>query len=62
MRVEAIQRTDLASPAEEHPMATRPGGAPAFGAATDVTPKFVSPADSPARWSAAHGGQAFFAY
>ena len=43
-------------------MATRPGGAPAFGAATDVTPKFVSPADSPARWSAAHGGQAFFAY
>ena len=43
-------------------MATRPGGAPAFGAATDVTPKFVSPADSAARWSAAHSGQAFFAY
>jgi transposase len=34
----------------------------AFGAATDVTPKFVSPADPAARWTGAHGGQAFFAY
>ena len=34
----------------------------AFGAATDVVPKFVSPADPAARWTAAHGGQAFFAY
>jgi len=34
----------------------------AFGAATGVTPKFVSPADPTARWTGAHGGQAFFAY
>src|SRR5882762_3211991 len=34
----------------------------AFGAATDVVPKFVSPADPAARWTDAHGGQAFFAY
>ena len=34
----------------------------AFGAATDVVPKFVSPADPVARWTGAHGGQAFFAY
>src|ERR1700689_5800493 len=34
----------------------------AFGAATDVVPKFVSPADRAARWTGAHGGQAFFAY
>ncbi|BAE52108.1 Transposase and inactivated derivative [Paramagnetospirillum magneticum AMB-1] len=34
----------------------------AFGAASEVTPKFVSPADPAARWTAAHGGQAFFAY
>ena len=33
-----------------------------FGAATEVTPKFVSPADPAARWTGAHGGQAFFAY
>ena len=34
----------------------------AFGAATDVVPKFVSPVDPAARWTGAHGGQAFFAY
>jgi hypothetical protein len=34
----------------------------AFGAATEVMPKFVSPADPAARWMGAHGGQAFFAY
>ena len=34
----------------------------AFGAATEVTPKYLSPADPAARWTAAHGGQAFFAY
>ena len=34
----------------------------AFGAATEVTPKFVSPADPAALWTGAHGGQAFFAY
>jgi IS5 family transposase len=34
----------------------------AFGAATAVTPKFISPADPAARWTGARGGQAFFAY
>jgi transposase len=34
----------------------------AFGGATEVTPKFLSPADPAARWTGAHGGQAFFAY
>ena len=34
----------------------------AFGAATEVTPKFISPADPAARWTCAHGGQAFCAY
>src|SRR5207249_2536782 len=34
----------------------------AFGAATEVTPTFVSPADPAARWTGAYGGQAFFAY
>jgi transposase len=34
----------------------------AFGVATDVPPKFISPADPAARWTGAHGGQAFFAY
>lgn len=34
----------------------------AFGAATPVTPKFVSPSDPAARWTGAHGGPAFFAY
>jgi transposase len=34
----------------------------AFGAATEVTPKFISPADPAARWTGAQGGQAFFAY
>ena len=33
----------------------------AFGAATEVTPKFISPADPAARWTGAHRGQAFFA-
>lgn len=34
----------------------------AFGAASEVTPKYLSPADPAARWTGAHGGQAFFAY
>ena len=34
----------------------------AFGAATEVVPRFISPADPAARWTSAHGGQAFFAY
>jgi hypothetical protein len=32
----------------------------AFGAATEVTPKLVSPSDAAARSTGAHGGQAFF--
>jgi hypothetical protein len=28
----------------------------AFGAATEVTPNFVSPSDPAARWTTAHGG------
>src|SRR6516162_1729950 len=34
----------------------------AFGAASEIIPKFISPADPAARWTGAHGGQAFFAY
>jgi transposase len=34
----------------------------AFGGATEVIPKFISPADPAARWTSAHGGLAFFAY
>jgi hypothetical protein len=34
----------------------------AFGAATEIVPKFISPAHPVARWIGAHGGQAFFAY
>jgi hypothetical protein len=34
----------------------------AFGVATEVTPKFVSPSDPAARWTGAHSGQAFFVY
>src|SRR5436305_13258135 len=34
----------------------------AFGAATEVTPKFTAPADPATRWTAAHRGPAFFAY
>ena len=34
----------------------------AFGAASEVTPKFIAPADPAARWTGAHRGPAFFAY
>ena len=34
----------------------------AFGAATEIVPKFISPADPAARWTGAHDGQALFAY
>jgi transposase len=34
----------------------------AFGAASDVTPKFIAPSDPATRWTAAHRGPAFFAY
>jgi transposase len=34
----------------------------AFGGASEALPKFVSLSDPAARWTGAHGGQAFFAY
>ncbi len=34
----------------------------AFGAATEVVPKFVSPSDPAAQWTGAHKGPAIFAY
>jgi hypothetical protein len=34
----------------------------AFGAATPLTPKYFAPVDPAARWTAANGGLAFFAY
>ena len=34
----------------------------AFGAATEVVPKFVSPSDPASQWTGAHKGPAFFAY
>ena len=34
----------------------------AFGAASDVVPKFVSPSDPAAQWTGAQRGPAFFAY
>src|SRR5436190_1895621 len=33
----------------------------AFGAASEVTPKFIAPSDPATRWTAAHRGPAFFA-
>jgi hypothetical protein len=33
----------------------------AFGAASEVTPKFVSPSDPAAQWTGAMRGPAFFA-
>jgi transposase len=36
--------------------------AAAYGAASDVTPKFVSPSDPAAQWTGANRGPAFFAY
>jgi transposase len=34
----------------------------AFGAASEVRPKFISPSDPAAQWTGANKGQAFFAY
>jgi transposase len=34
----------------------------AFGAASEVRPKFISPSDPAAQWTGANRGQAFFAY
>jgi hypothetical protein len=36
--------------------------AAAFGAASDVIPKFVSPSDPADQWTGAMRGPAFFAY
>src|SRR6202040_1004190 len=34
----------------------------AWGAASEVVPKFISPSDPAAQWTGAHKGPAFFAY
>jgi transposase len=49
-----------ASRAVKEYLATLDDGA--WGAATDVVPKFVSPSDPAAQWTGAHKGPAFFAY
>jgi transposase len=51
---------ETASRAVKEYMATL--DAAAFGAASDVTPKFVSPSDPAAQWTGAMRGPAFFAY
>ena len=53
-------RAEKASRAVKEYMATL--DAAAFGAASDVTPKFVSPSDPAAQWTGAMRGPAFFAY
>jgi hypothetical protein len=50
----------LASFVVEGPLATLDHAG--YGAATDVTPKFVSPSDPAAQWTGAMRGPAFFAY
>jgi transposase len=52
--------TDAAGRAVEEYLAVLDDAA--FGAASEVTPKFIAPADPAARWTAAHRGPAFFAY
>src|SRR3954451_207992 len=51
---------DAASRAVKEYLATLDDAA--FGAATDVEPKFVSPSDPAAQWTGALKGSAFFAY
>jgi transposase len=51
---------ETASRAVKEYLATLDNGA--FGAASDVTPKFVSPSDPAAQWTGAMRGPAFFAY
>jgi transposase len=51
---------DTASRAVKEYLATLDDAA--FGAASDVTPKFVSPSDPAAQWTGAMRGPAFFAY
>src|SRR5215216_1577842 len=55
-----IRDSETASRAVKEYMATL--DAAAFGAASDVTPKFVSPSDPAAQWTGAMRGPAFFAY
>ena len=52
--------TKRAAPAVREYLATLDDAA--FGAASDVTPKFISPSDPAAQWTGAHKGHAFFAY
>ena len=52
--------SETASRAVKEYMATLDDAA--FGAATKVTPKFVSPSDPAAQWTGARRGPAFFAY
>jgi transposase len=52
--------TDLASRAVDEYLETLDDVA--FGAATKVVPKYISPADPAARWTGADGGAADFAY
>ena len=52
-------KEDAARPAREY-LATL--GDAAFGAASPVTPKFISRSDPAAQWTGAHKGHAFFAY
>jgi hypothetical protein len=51
---------ETASRAVKEYLATLDDGA--FGAASAVTPKFVSPSDAAAQWTGAMRGPAFFAY
>src|SRR5262249_57067480 len=53
-------RADATSRAVEEYLAVLDDAA--FGAASEVTPKFIAPADPAARWTAAHRGPAFFAH
>ncbi len=51
---------DVASRAVEEYLAVLDDAA--FGAASELTPKFIAPADPAARWISMRGGPAFFAY
>jgi len=70
VRADAHRQRGVTSPAELDPedasravteyLATLDDAA--FGAATEVVPKFISPTDPAARWTAAAGGPACYAY
>ena len=55
-----VRNLETASRAVKEYLATLDDAA--FGAATDVTPKFVSPSDPASQWTGALKGLAFFAY